>query len=198
MKRSSLFFLLIAALTMQACASAAPTKARKPPQIAQPASGRGIVVDSAGPAKPSATMNPLCAGASTSDAFTDEVIALTNAERAKTGAGALTKNAILTSAAQSHTNDMACKFFLDHTGSDKSSPFDRMTRFGYNYSTAAENVAMGQQTPPEVVKGWMESPGHKANILNAAYTEIGVGYVNNPAENEANYNHYWTQKFGKP
>jgi uncharacterized protein YkwD len=88
---------------------------------------------------------------------------------------------------------MAKKDYFSHTGKDGRSPFDRMTDAGYAYSAAAENIAAGQRTPADVVKGWMNSAGHKANILNCTYSEIGVGYAKG-----GSYGTYWTQDFGKP
>lgn len=125
--------------------------------------------------------------------FTAQVVTLTNAERAKVGCGALTVNAILTSAAQAHSADMAAHNFFDHNSQDGRSPFDRITAAGYRFSTAAENIAAGQRTPQAVMTGWMNSPGHKANILNCALHEIGVGYA---TSSSSTYGVYWTQDFG--
>jgi uncharacterized protein YkwD len=115
-------------------------------------------------------------------------VALVNAERSKVGCSALTLNATLTKVAQAHSEDMAAHSNMSHTGSDGSSPGDRITRAGYNWSTYGENVAYGYATPEEVMAGWMSSPGHKANILNCSFKEIGVGL--------AQPNSYWTQDFG--
>jgi uncharacterized protein YkwD len=115
-------------------------------------------------------------------------VELVNAERAKVGCSRVTVNATLTKAAQAHSEDMAAHQNMSHTGSDGSSPSDRITRAGYNWSTLGENVAYGYATPEKVMAGWMSSPGHKANILNCAFKEIGVGF--------AQPNNYWTQDFG--
>ena len=77
--------------------------------------------------------------------------------------------------------------YFSHTSPTYGSPFDMMKRFGIAYRTAGENIAMGYQTPEAVVDGWMNSDGHRANILNASFTQIGVGYVAD--------GHYWTQMF---
>jgi uncharacterized protein YkwD len=133
------------------------------------------------------------------EAFALEVIELADLERGKVDAGPLTAQAQLTQAAQVHALDMACNLFVSHSGTDGSSPFDRMTRFGYAFSAAAENVAAGYATPAEVVQGWMDSPGHRENVLNPAYTQIGVGYVfNSDAGADENYHHYWVMTLGKP
>ncbi|WP_345680242.1 CAP domain-containing protein [Yinghuangia aomiensis] len=122
-----------------------------------------------------------------------EVIALTNAERTRAGLGTLTEEARLTTAAQSHSDDMAGRNYFDHTGLDGRHPADRVTAAGYTYRRCAENIAAGQQTPAEVVDGWMNSPGHRANILTPDLTQIGIGIAHG-----GTYGIYWTQVFGTP
>ncbi|MDT3398492.1 CAP domain-containing protein [Streptomyces sp. B1866] len=117
-----------------------------------------------------------------------KVVDLVNAERAKAGCQALTVNADLTEAATAHSADMAAHQNMSHTGSDGSSPGDRITEAGYDWSTYGENVAYGYATPERVMAAWMASAGHKANILNCGFKEIGVG-LSQP-------NSYWTQDFG--
>ncbi|WTJ96192.1 CAP domain-containing protein [Streptomyces sp. NBC_01537] len=119
---------------------------------------------------------------------TDRVLALVNAEREKAGCAALTENAKLTKAAQDHSQDMADHTNMSHTGSDGSSMTDRLARVGYSFSSAGENVAAGYTTPESVMAGWMSSAGHKANILNCGFKEIGIGL--------AQPGNYWTQDFG--
>jgi hypothetical protein len=129
----------------------------------------------------------------------NQVVELTNAERAKAGLNPLTLNNQLVQAAQGHSDSMAADDFFSHTGVDGSDVSDRVQDTGYQYSHAGENIAAGQKTAAEVVQGWMDSPGHRANILNAEFTEIGIGYE--LLENDTgsvNYNHYWTQVFGTP
>ena len=129
----------------------------------------------------------------------NEVVALINAERTQAGLGSLRVNSQLEQAAQNHSNSMALDDFFSHTGSDGSSPFDRIAYTGYQYSAAAENIAAGQSTPEDVVQAWMGSSGHRANILNGDLTEIGVGYEYLANDTGAvNYNHYWTNTFGTP
>lgn len=126
--------------------------------------------------------------------FREEVVALTNAERAKVGCGALVRHESLDKAAQGHSADMAEKNYFSHTGQDGSSPFDRIARAGYPKNTGqAENIAAGYATPSEVVVGWMNSAGHKKNMLNCSYKSIGVGYSHNAG---AQWRHYWVQTFG--
>lgn len=116
------------------------------------------------------------------------VVELVNAERAKVGCSAVKVNSTLTRAAQDHSEDMAASGTMSHTGSDGSDPGARITRAGYTWSTYGENVAYGYSTPEQVMNGWMTSPGHKANILNCSFKEIGVGL--------AQPGNYWTQDFG--
>lgn len=120
-----------------------------------------------------------------------EVVNLVNQERHRAGLSPLRIHSQLNAAAQAHSNDMVRNNFMGHTGSDGSSPFDRMKRYGYNYRTAAENVAAGQSSPQDVMHSWMNSPGHRKNILNGNLRDIGVGYARG-----GTYGTYWTQKFG--
>lgn len=127
------------------------------------------------------------------------VLRLVNNKRANKGLKALSLNSKLQQAAQAHTQDMAVNDFFSHTGSDGSSMGDRLRRVGYSYSYAAENIAAGSSTAKAVMKQWMNSPGHRANILSPNATEIGIGYYfqANDSGNQP-WGHYWTQNFGKP
>lgn len=127
--------------------------------------------------------------------FETQVLALINQERTSRGIPALTSNTRLRNAALGHSQDMACNDFISHTGSDGSSPGDRITAAGYDFSTWGENIAAGYTTPASVVEAWMDSTGHRANILNPGFTEIGIGYAYNSA---SFYDHYWTTDFGAP
>jgi uncharacterized protein YkwD len=138
---------------------------------------------------------PSTAAPASSGGVTTQVVTLTNAERAKAGCGPLTVDATLTAVAQAHSQDMATHDYFDHNGQDGRTPFDRMTAAGYRYSTAAENIAAGQRTPQDVMTAWMNSPGHRANILNCSLKEIGVGYATGSS---SQYGVYWTQDFGTP
>jgi uncharacterized protein YkwD len=138
------------------------------------------------------TTVPSSGGSSSGGSFASQVLKLTNAERAKAGCKALTTSAKLTRAAQAHSADMAAKNYFSHDSQDGRSPFDRMKDAGYNFRAAAENIAMGQRTPASVMDAWMNSAGHKANILNCTYTQIGIGYA------VGNGSPYWTQDFGTP
>ncbi|WP_112181265.1 SafA/ExsA family spore coat assembly protein [Paraliobacillus zengyii] len=114
------------------------------------------------------------------------VIQLTNQERAKNGLSALRPDWELSRVARYKSVDMLDKNYFSHTSPTYGSPFSMMENFGVSYQRAAENIARGQRTPQEVVKAWMNSPGHRKNILGD-FTHIGVGYVED--------GNYWTQMF---
>ncbi|WP_418303847.1 CAP domain-containing protein [Paenibacillus crassostreae] len=120
-------------------------------------------------------------------AIEKQVLTLTNQERAKGGLKPLATDAPLTESARAKSTDMRSNNYFDHNSPTLGSPFDQMKARGIDYKSAAENIAMRQRTPEEVVKGWMNSPGHRANIMNGNYTHIGIGY---DAQG-----HYWTQQF---
>ncbi|HKH04766.1 MAG TPA: CAP domain-containing protein [Acidimicrobiales bacterium] len=105
-----------------------------------------------------------------------EVVTLTNARRAAAGCGPVTAQAQLTLAAQLHADDMARYDYFSHTGRDGSAPWDRARAQGYTGRMMGENIARGYETPQAVVTGWIDSPGHRANIENCGYRHIGVGY----------------------
>ncbi|MBK3526402.1 MULTISPECIES: CAP domain-containing protein [Streptomyces] len=117
-----------------------------------------------------------------------EILRLVNAERNKVGCQPLTLDPALTKAAQEHSADMAAHQNMSHTGSDGSDPGLRITQAGYTWSSYGENVAYGYTTAEQVMAGWMASPGHRANILDCGFQEIGVGL--------AQPGSYWTQDFG--
>jgi uncharacterized YkwD family protein len=120
-------------------------------------------------------------------AFEQKVIDLTNAERRKAGVKDLIGDSKLSSVARTKSTDMQKNSYFSHTSPTYGSPFDMMRDFGVTYSTAGENIAQGQRTPEEVVQAWMNSEGHRRNILNGQFTHIGVGH-------ETTGNH-WTQMF---
>jgi uncharacterized protein YkwD len=130
--------------------------------------------------------------------FAEQVVVLVNVERAEEGCNPVTMHPQLNQAALAHSEDMALNDFFDHTGSDGSSVTDRMEAAGYvNWLTAGENIAAGQTTPEAVMTAWMNSPGHRANILNCDFEDIGVGYYHHPDDDGSEvWYHYWTQVFG--
>ncbi|MFC7440447.1 CAP domain-containing protein [Laceyella putida] len=119
--------------------------------------------------------------------FEQQVVDLTNKERAKYGLPALKIDAKLSEMARAKSQDMHDQGYFDHNSPTYGSPFDMMKKYGIQYRTAGENIAMGHRTPQEVVTGWMNSEGHRKNILNKNFTHIGVGYVKD--------GNYWTQEF---
>ena len=121
------------------------------------------------------------------DTFEREVVRLVNKERVQRGLSALTYDWQLSRVARYKSKDMSDNNYFSHTSPTYGSPFDMIRSFGISYRTAGENIAKGYTTPEAVVKGWMGSQGHRANILNGSFTKIGVGYVAN--------GRYWTQMF---
>ena len=121
-----------------------------------------------------------------------EVLELVNKERAKVGLRALTLSQELTNVATLKAKDMAENGYFDHTSPTYGSPFEMMRQFGVQYRSAGENIAAGQSTAQEVMDAWMNSSGHRANILNSDYEQIGIGYYTG-----GRYDFYWVQMFKK-
>ena len=119
--------------------------------------------------------------------FEKEVIRLVNEERKARGLSPLTYDWQLSRVARYKSQDMKDNNYFSHTSPTYGSPFEMMKSFGITYRTAGENIAKGYKTPKAVVEGWMNSSGHRANILNSSFTHIGVGYVAS--------GNYWTQMF---
>lgn len=119
--------------------------------------------------------------------FEAEVIRLVNEIRRQNGLKPLAENWELSRVARYKSQDMLDHRYFSHTSPTYGTPFQMIKAFGLSYRTAGENIAMGYSTPQAVVNGWMNSSGHRANILNASYTQIGVGYVAQ--------GNYWTQMF---
>lgn len=120
-----------------------------------------------------------------------QVFTLTNTQRAANGCPALTWNTTLATVARAHSQDMAAKNYFDHNSLTGATPAQRIQAAGYAYKMTAENIAAGQATPDAVMTAWMNSAGHKANIVNCALTELGVGFATG-----GTYGTYWTQDFG--
>ncbi|HHP7231292.1 MAG TPA: CAP domain-containing protein [Xenococcaceae cyanobacterium] len=131
--------------------------------------------------------------------FNRRVVRLINQERIDAGLDPLKVDSQLRQAAIEHSQSMADDDFFSHTGADGSSPFERIKDTGYKYRTAGENIAAGFTTPKTVVEAWMGSSGHRRNILNPNFTEIGVGHdFEANDQGQVNYGHYWTVNFGSP
>lgn len=119
--------------------------------------------------------------------FESKVIELTNVQRSRNGLPALQADTKLSGVAREKSNDMQTKNYFSHTSPTYGSPFDMMRDFGITYTAAGENIAQGQRSPDEVVQAWMNSEGHRKNILSGNFTHIGVGY--------SQTGNYWTQMF---
>lgn len=159
----------------------APATTRQTTTAPRPPSGRPTTAPAPAPRPSSSSAAPTVSTAES------EVTRLTNVERAKAGCGALRVDAKLTAAAEAHSKDMVDRDYFSHTSPDGKGPGDRAAAAGYR-RWSGENIAAGYPTPEAVVQGWMNSPGHKANILNCQSKATGVGY--DEREN------MWTQMFG--
>lgn len=126
----------------------------------------------------------------TTNAQAQEVLRLVNQERAKQGLNALTLDSKLTSIANTKAADMRDRNYFSHTSPTYGSPFEMLQRFGVNYTAAGENIAAGQKSAEAVMTDWLNSSGHRANILNKEYTKLGVGY-----QSGGSYGTYWVQLF---
>lgn len=133
------------------------------------------------------------APSSASDAlnpYEREVVRLVNVERQRAGLKPLEVGVRTSKAAEMKSEDMMKNNYFSHQSPTYGSPFDLLASLGVSYRTAGENIAAGQRTPAQVVDSWMNSPGHRANIMNPSYDYIGVGYVEG-----GTYGTYWTQVF---
>ena len=119
--------------------------------------------------------------------YEKQVTDLVNKERTKRGLNPLTYDWELSRVARYKSQDMKDNNYFSHTSPTYGTPFQMMKSFGITYKTAGENIARGYNIPESVVNGWMNSSGHRANILNSTYTRIGVGYIKD--------GNYWTQMF---
>lgn len=128
-------------------------------------------------------------------AYAAQVVELINAQRANAGLSPLSVQSQLGSAAQLHSEDMACNNYFSHSGLDSSTVATRIERQGYHWSAAGENIGAGYSSPESVVSGWMNSDGHRANILSADFTEIGIGYAFGA---DSDYGAYWTAVLARP
>ncbi|WP_431802777.1 CAP domain-containing protein [Halobacillus andaensis] len=127
--------------------------------------------------------------------FEQEVVTLVNEERAKEDLPPLEMYDRLSDLARLKSQDMADNDYFDHTSPTYGTPFEMMDQYDFTYWSAGENIAAGQRSPEQVVEGWMNSPGHRENIMKEDFTHIGVGYVE---ESGDRYGTYWTQMFMAP
>lgn len=126
-----------------------------------------------------------------------QVLDLVNFERTSRGLAPMQLDVQLNEAARLHSADQAAQGSIFHVAANGTNPGDRIAQQGYEFSSWGENVAAGYRDPASVMVAWMTSPGHCRNILNPGYTELGVGYVNNPSD-PSRYRDYWTQVFARP
>lgn len=165
-----------------------PATTRPPRTTRQPATTRRQTTAPPSTTAPTTTAAPVTQAPSGGGSAAQQVLALTNSERARAGCGPLSLNGQLNSAALAHSEDMRANNYFDHTGLNGSKPWDRAAAAGYGSSTIGENIAAGYRTADSVMNGWMNSPGHRANILNCSYNHLGVGL--------SSQGNYWTQLFG--
>lgn len=199
-KRAALILLFVMLFAMQTFAQAATYTVKSGDTMWKIASRNQVGVSEIIAANPQ-IKNPsliypgqkITIPAVTTTAQEDEVIRLVNVERSRQGLHTLTKNWELCRVARYKSADMASKGYFSHTSPTYGSPFQMMESFGLRFSAAGENIAYGQRTPQEVMTDWMNSPGHRSNILNPTYTQIGVGLAKN-----SRGVCYWTQHFIKP
>lgn len=126
------------------------------------------------------------------DDWCRQVLSLTNAEREKEGLSPLKWDGSLAALATAHCSDMIENNYFSHNSLDGRTPFDRMKDAGISYWTAGENIAAGQHSPQAVVEEWMNSEGHRKNILNEEFEYLGVGVVKG-----GQYGIYWVQEFAR-
>jgi uncharacterized protein YkwD len=162
----------------------APESAATPPVVEQPAPALTAAPSTAGPS----TAAPATAASSAADPSTEgQVLALVNVQRAAAGCGALSADPALAAVARAHSADMRDRGFFDHVNPDGLDPFERAARAGLE--AHAENIAYGQADPAAVMESWMNSAGHRANILNCDLTRVGVGVAQGAG------GPWWTQLF---
>ncbi|MBJ6359764.1 CAP domain-containing protein [Paenibacillus sp. GCM10012307] len=139
------------------------------------------------PGTPSNQPNQAASPEQTADSssYLKQVLDLVNQERSKAGLNTLSADNQLDKVAFDKAKDLYDNNYFDHQSPTYGSPFDMMKSYGVSYSSAGENIAKGQTSPQEVMSQWMNSPGHRANILNTSFTNIGIGY----------YNNTWVQEF---
>jgi uncharacterized protein YkwD len=160
----------------------------------------GITASSIAPAnaqlwrrpKPAPALTQQAVQPSQNGSVQQQILTLVNVERKKVNLQPLTLNNKLGQAAQNHTNDMVSKSYFSHTSPTGGTMTSRVNAVGYVYSTIGENIAAGSSTATATMTQWMNSPGHRANILNPKFRELGVGYA--PSNDQ--YRYYWTQVFG--
>ncbi|MFF2751997.1 CAP domain-containing protein [Kitasatospora sp. NPDC058048] len=176
-----------------AAATAAPNAAPTPTASApKEASNAARAATGGFPFPPKRPTAAPPAGGGAAPSYAQQVVDLVNVERGKAGCGPVSAEPRLASAAQAHSDDMANRNYFDHASPEGYHADHRIEAAGYSWSTWGENIARGQKDPADVMKSWMNSPGHRANILNCSFKQLGVGVrtgANGP---------WWTQVFASP
>lgn len=171
--------------TSKAVTTQQPVKTTKPATTTKTTTRKPVQTTKAPTTtKPSTAQQPTYDGS-----FTSEVLRLVNIERANANLAPLGTSNALNQAAQVRANELIQLFA--HERPDGRSIWTVLDECGISRRTSGENIAVGQTTPAQVVEGWMNSPGHRANILNANFTQLGVGY----AKTNTGYKHHWAQMF---
>ena len=137
-----------------------------------------------------AVSGPVVTSQSSANTYESQVLKIVNAERAKKGIKALTLASDVSNCARVKSEDMRDRKYFSHQSPVYGNPFEMLKHFGIKYKTAGENIAKGQKSPEAVMNAWMNSEGHRKNILNANFKEIGIGYVS-----DSKGTTYWTQQF---
>jgi uncharacterized protein YkwD len=140
----------------------------------------------------SSIATPVPAATQAGDARQTEVLDLVNKERAQAGCKPLRFDSRLAAAATAHSEDMAKRGYFEHDNPDGTSPADRIEAIGYKWSSEGENIAAGYDSAEKVMDAWMHSEGHRENILNCGFTDIGIGVADYGYEAP-----YWTQDFAE-
>lgn len=168
-----------------------PTSSAAPVPTATPFSPTPATSGSPSPAvSPSPSASPSRSAENLAADYANQVVKLVNEQRADAGCQPLRTDSRLVAAAAEHSEDMAVRDYFDHNTPDGVTPWTRIENEGYD-QPSAENIAAGQPTPDAVVTAWMNSPGHRANILNCDSHATGVGFYRG-----GSYGYYWTQDFG--
>ncbi|MGD9568395.1 MAG: CAP domain-containing protein [Sedimentibacter sp.] len=175
------------AVTQPAPVKPAPAPAKPAPAPAKPAPAPAPAKQAPAPAPVPAPVESTNTAVSS---YEQKVVELVNVERTKAGLPALKLDTAMSDIARMKSKDMADNNYFAHQSPTYGSAGDMLTKFGIRWSAWGENLASGQRTPEAVVTAWMNSSGHRANIMSTNFSRIGVGYVTN-----ANGTPYWTQMF---
>lgn len=179
------------AVTVTVTPSTSPEPTATPSPSPEPSSTPSATPVAPEPTTTSGPVDPPAEPPSEREQLEAEVVELTNAERVAAGCPEVHVDDQLTTASRGHSEDMVERDFFDHTNPDGDGPGARARAAGYDWRAISENIAWGYRTAEAVVAGWMDSPGHRRNILDCDAVEIGVGVA------DSSGGPYWTQMFGR-